>query len=75
MLRDSKTRGDLAMNIAQIYSVLGEDDQALAYLEKAYQYREGGLILVNVRPEFQHLHSDARFIDLTHRVGLPAPRQ
>jgi TolB-like protein/DNA-binding winged helix-turn-helix (wHTH) protein/Tfp pilus assembly protein PilF len=75
MLRDSKNRGDLAMNIAQIYSVLGEDIKALAYLEKAYQYREGGLILMNVRHEFQRLHSDPRFVDLTRRVGLPAPSQ
>jgi tetratricopeptide (TPR) repeat protein len=75
MLRDSKNRGDLTMNIAQIYSVLGENDQALAYLEKAYEYREGGLILMNVRHEFQNLHSDPRFVDLTHRVGLPAPRR
>jgi len=63
------------MNIAQIYSVLGEDTQALAYLEKAYQYREGGLIFMNVRHELQHLHSDPRFVDLTRRVGLPAPSQ
>jgi TolB-like protein/DNA-binding winged helix-turn-helix (wHTH) protein/Tfp pilus assembly protein PilF len=75
MLRDSKNRGDLTMNIAQIYSVLGENDQALVYLEKAYEYREGGLILMNVRHEFQNLHSDPRFVDLTHRVGLPAPRR
>ena len=75
MLRDSQNRGDLAMNIAQIYSVLGEDIQALAYLEKAYQYREGGLILMNVRAEFRPFHSDPQFIDLARRVGLPAPSQ
>jgi TolB-like protein/DNA-binding winged helix-turn-helix (wHTH) protein/Tfp pilus assembly protein PilF len=75
MLKDSANRGDLAMNIAQLYAVLGEANLALEWLEKAYQNREGGLILVNVRPEFQHLHSDPRFIDLGHRIGLPAPRQ
>src|SRR5580704_2729420 len=75
MLSDSKDRGDSALNVAQIYSALGENDQALAYLEKAYEYREGGLILMNVRHEFQNLHSDPRFVDLTRRVGLPAPSQ
>jgi TolB-like protein/DNA-binding winged helix-turn-helix (wHTH) protein len=75
MLKDSANRADLAMNIAQLYAVLGEANLALEWLEKAYQHREGGLILVNVRPEFRHLHSDPRFIDLAHRIGLPAPRQ
>jgi tetratricopeptide (TPR) repeat protein len=75
MVKDSANRGDLAMNIAQLYAVLGEASLALEWLEKAYQHREGGLILVNVRPEFQHLHSDPRFMDLAHRIGLPAPRQ
>jgi tetratricopeptide (TPR) repeat protein len=75
MLRDSRNRGPLAMNIAQIYSVLGENKRAMDWLEKAAQYREGGLILMNIRPEFQRLHSDPRFVDLTRRVGLPAPSQ
>jgi tetratricopeptide (TPR) repeat protein len=75
MLTDSKSRGDLTMNIAQIYSALGENALAMTWLEKACQYREGGLILMNVRPEFQRLHSDPRFIALTRRVGLPAPSQ
>jgi len=75
MLRDSKNRGPLAMNIAQIYSVLGENKPAMDWLEKAAQYREGALILMNVRSEFQRLHSDPRFVDLTRRVGLPAPSQ
>jgi hypothetical protein len=63
------------MNIAQIYSVLGENKSAMDWLEKAAQYREGALILMNVRPEFQRLHSEPRFVDLAHRVGLPAPSQ
>jgi TolB-like protein/DNA-binding winged helix-turn-helix (wHTH) protein/Tfp pilus assembly protein PilF len=75
MLTDSKSRGDLTMNIAQIYSALGENALAMTWLEKACQYREGGLILMNVRPEFQRLHSDPRFIALTRSVGLPAPSQ
>src|ERR1700693_5240811 len=33
MLRDSKNRGPLAMKIAQIYSVLGENNQAMDWLE------------------------------------------
>jgi len=71
LLKDVKNRGDLAFNIAQIYAVLGENDQAFVWLEKAYQYREGALILLNYCIEFEGVHQDPRYADLTRRLGLP----
>ena len=71
LLTDVKGRGDLAFNIAQIYAVLGERDQAFAWLEKAYQYREGALILLGNRVEFEAVHQDPRYADLMRRLGLP----
>jgi tetratricopeptide (TPR) repeat protein len=71
MLKGAKNREDLTLQLATVYAALGENDQAFACLEKAYQRREGGLILLNVGPEFQSLRFDPRFNDLAQRVGLP----
>jgi tetratricopeptide (TPR) repeat protein len=57
-------------NIAIIYVALGQNDQAMAWLEKAYQRRFNPSILL--RPAFDGLRSDGRFQDLLHRIGMPA---
>jgi TolB-like protein/DNA-binding winged helix-turn-helix (wHTH) protein/Tfp pilus assembly protein PilF len=71
LLKDVKNRGDLAFNIAQIYAVLGDRDQTFTWLEKAFQYREGALILLGNRAEFEAVHQDPRYVDLMRRLGLP----
>jgi TolB-like protein/DNA-binding winged helix-turn-helix (wHTH) protein/Tfp pilus assembly protein PilF len=71
MLHGVKNREDLALSLAIVYTAQGENDQAFAWLEKGYQRREGGLIFLNVTPDFQSLHLDPRFDDLAGRVGLP----
>jgi tetratricopeptide (TPR) repeat protein len=56
-------------NIALIYVGLGEPDQAMAWLDKAYESRFNPSILL--RPTFDSLRSDARFQNLRRRIGLP----
>jgi TolB-like protein/DNA-binding winged helix-turn-helix (wHTH) protein len=56
-------------SIALIYVGLGDLDQAMAWLNKAYDARFNPSILI--RPAFDPLRSDARFRDLRHRIGLP----
>jgi TolB-like protein/DNA-binding winged helix-turn-helix (wHTH) protein/Flp pilus assembly protein TadD len=56
-------------NIALIYLGLGDRDQAMIWLDKAYQARFNPSILL--RPAFDPLRSDARFQDLLRRIGLP----
>jgi len=56
-------------NIALIYGGLGDQDQAMVWLNKSYEARFNPSILL--RPAFDPLRSDARFEDLLHRVGLP----
>jgi TolB-like protein/DNA-binding winged helix-turn-helix (wHTH) protein/Tfp pilus assembly protein PilF len=73
MLHGAKNREDLALQLATVYAAQGEKDKAFAWLEKAYQRRDGGLILFNVVPEYQSLHLDLRFADLDRRIGLPLP--
>ena len=57
-------------NIALIYVGLGEREQAIAWLEKAYASRFNPSILL--RPAFDSVRSDPRFQDLRRRIGLQA---
>jgi TolB-like protein/DNA-binding winged helix-turn-helix (wHTH) protein/Tfp pilus assembly protein PilF len=57
--------------IAEVYAVLGDRDEAFAWLERDFQNRNGGLVLLKVHPYLNSLHGDPRFADLVRRVGLP----
>lgn len=52
------------------YAGLGNKEQAIAWLEKAYQERRDRVFLLNVDPLLDPLRSDPRFQDLVRRVGL-----
>jgi serine/threonine protein kinase/Tfp pilus assembly protein PilF len=56
--------------IALIYIGLGKKDQALQWLEKAYQERIEELILLNVDPLYDSIRSDERFVTLLEKIGL-----
>jgi tetratricopeptide (TPR) repeat protein len=60
-----------AYGFAEIYIGLGDKEQALASLEKAYADRSMLMTFIKVDPEFDSLRSDPRFKDLLRRVGLP----
>jgi serine/threonine protein kinase/Tfp pilus assembly protein PilF len=49
---------------------LGDNDQALAYLEKEYQARSTGVTSLKVFAVYDPLRSDPRFADLLRRVHL-----
>ena len=71
ILNDQKNRDHGSSNsaeIALIYVGLGNNDQAMAWLERAYEERFNPSILA--RPSFDPLRSDKRFQDLMHRIGL-----
>ena len=57
--------------VAQVYARLGEKEQAFAWLERAYQERDTGLVLLKVEPAFDNMRADPRFRNLMERVGLP----
>ena len=70
-LRDqSKRRYVLPDGMASIYAALGENDQALAQLEKAYADRTDAIPLLKVDPRLDPLRADPRFTALLRRVGL-----
>ena len=54
-----------------VYAALGESDQALEWLERAYAERWYGLILLAVDSWYDALRSDPRFQDLLRRVNVP----
>jgi len=61
----------LTVMIARTYAVLGERDQAIDWLERAYQVRAGSLLSINGFPEFDSLHSDPRWKELLRRMNFP----
>lgn len=67
----SKGRSNPAFYLATIYTGLGQKDQALQQLEKAYEERFYRLIFLGVDPVFDSLRGDPRFQELLRRVGLP----
>jgi DNA-binding winged helix-turn-helix (wHTH) protein/tetratricopeptide (TPR) repeat protein len=56
--------------IAMVHAGLGDHDQALSWLERAYDERYFYLVWLNVTPHFKSLHSNPRFAELMRRVGL-----
>jgi TolB-like protein/DNA-binding winged helix-turn-helix (wHTH) protein/Tfp pilus assembly protein PilF len=58
-----------APHIAMIYAFMGDNEQAMNWLERAYQERFNPSILL--RSGFDPLRSDPRFEDFLRRVGLP----
>ena len=56
--------------ISWAYLGLGDNDQALAWLEKAYAQHSNAMVTLKVEPRYDPLRSDPRFHDLMRRVGL-----
>ena len=55
-------------NMALVYADLGEKDQALDWLERAYQARSAPLIYVKVDPGFYSQHEEPRFQALVEKM-------
>ncbi len=69
--RDYKRAGNFAVNIAAIYSGLGEKDTAFEWLEKAYDDRNSELARLKWWPQTVPLRADPRFKSLLKRMNLP----
>ena len=58
--------------IAFVYAGLGDREQTLAWLDRAYQGHLGfQSVSIRADPYFDDLRSDTRFSDLLRRIGLP----
>jgi hypothetical protein len=56
--------------IALLYTSLDKKDEAIDWLNKAYEERDPQLIWVHIDPQFDSLHTDPRFTELLRRMGL-----
>lgn len=76
LLRELKTESKKkfvpAYAFAVVYAGLGNNDQALAWLAKAYKERSSAVPFINVNPRFSSLQTNARFQRLLRNLGLPS---
>ncbi len=57
--------------IAGYYLRLGQNDEAIAWLQKAYEQRDFRMTMLSVDFGFDSIRSDPRFVDLVRKIGLP----
>jgi eukaryotic-like serine/threonine-protein kinase len=57
--------------LAEDYAALGEKNEAMDWLEKAYEERDDWINWIKVDPNLDALRSEPRFATLLHRVGFP----
>lgn len=55
---------------ARLHAEIGSENEALSWLEKAYDERDGGLSLMKVDPGLDRLRGAGRFHAVLERVGL-----
>jgi TolB-like protein/DNA-binding winged helix-turn-helix (wHTH) protein/Tfp pilus assembly protein PilF len=68
--QDATKRFGSSQFVSMIYAQLGDKDRAFAWLEKSFEERDGGLIVLHVEPPWEPLRSDPRFEQLERRVGV-----
>ena len=61
----------LAHVIAFQSAMIGETEEAMTWLERAYEKRDPGLLTAKIDPRLDPLRSDPRFQDLLRRIGFP----
>jgi serine/threonine-protein kinase len=74
LLRELKARAAREyvspVSLARVYIGLGDNEQALVWLRKAYDERSAYLVNIGVHPAYDPLRSDPRFDELLRGVGL-----
>ena len=71
-IEQNAMRGQVpAFVVASFYARLGKTDEAMKWLQKAYDDRDFRLMMIGVSFEFDSLRADPRFIQLSKTVGLP----
>ncbi len=70
----AQSRHVAAIYFAGVYTGLGDKDQALNWLQKAYEERSDYLVYIQLEPTFDPLHDDPRFRELVRRLNLPEPK-
>jgi tetratricopeptide (TPR) repeat protein len=70
LLQNAGKRNVSPLDIALVYSAMGDKDKAFEWLDRAYEARSGWLFELKVDPVLEPLRSDPRFTALADRIGL-----
>jgi tetratricopeptide (TPR) repeat protein len=62
---------DSAFQVAEVYAFRGEPDNAFAWLGRAYEQRDTGLIVIKTDPLLKSVHHDQRYVELLKKMRLP----
>jgi len=60
-----------ALSIAELYLALRDNEQALHWLETAYDEHDSELVFLNVSSDYDPVRSDPRFQAIVAKLGLP----
>ncbi|HKY03440.1 MAG TPA: hypothetical protein VJQ56_01055, partial [Blastocatellia bacterium] len=73
-LEAASSRKLSSYGFATLYASLGEKEQALGWLEKAFEERDLMLVSIKADPVYDSLRDDERFARLLRRMGFPDSR-
>jgi tetratricopeptide (TPR) repeat protein len=67
---EAKEHSDFPMAMAEVYTRLGDSDQAFNWLNKAADRKHPAITNLHIDPDFDALRTDPRFGDLVRRAGF-----
>ena len=70
---EAKRRYVSPVDLAGIYTVLGDHEKALTHLESAVEQHNGRLLFIHQYREFDPLRNSPRFTRILQAVGAPTP--
>jgi serine/threonine protein kinase/Flp pilus assembly protein TadD len=70
-LKEHEQGGTGAFELASAYARIGDKQNALQWLQKSYEERDGNITLLKSYPDYKSLRGDQRFSALLKRIGLP----
>jgi TolB-like protein/DNA-binding winged helix-turn-helix (wHTH) protein/Flp pilus assembly protein TadD len=70
MLKDDGKPSFRSFDVAALYADMGDRDNAIRWMERAYTERNRDLYEIKVNPRFDSLRNDPRFQDLLRRMNL-----
>ncbi len=68
--QDADTGKVSPYSVAGVCARLGNNDETLKWLEKAYRDHDAYVVYLKIDPQFDALRSDPRTMDLMRRIGL-----
>jgi hypothetical protein len=67
----AQSQADWPSSIARVYAFRGQTDEALKWLERAYEFRDEDLYFIKDDPLLQKLEADSRYKAFLRKLNLP----